>query len=168
VRRFAFSLLVFFMSGMSAIGQNAPTLPVRSATVSSTQALSFGDFSVDGTAGGTVTVSWQGVRNRTGEITLLNMGSEVTPAVFEFKLCPGRTINILYSSSTVEMSGSNGGKLYLHVGPTSFGPSEQFTSNKGCDDFHRVYVGGTLDVGSYSANPGGDYAGSFQLTFVQQ
>jgi hypothetical protein len=168
VQRFAFILISFLLLGIRAVGQSAPGLPLRSATVSATQALDFGDFTISGTSGGTVTVNAYGSRSATGEITLLNMGSVPAQAIFEFKLCPGRTVTIIYSP-TIIMSGSNSGSLTLHVGPTSYGPSgSQFTSNKGCNDIHLISVGGTLDVGSYSANPAGTYTGSFQLTFAQQ
>lgn len=168
MQRIAFFLLFIFLLGMRAVGQNAPDLPLRTGMASSTQALSFGDFTIGGTAGGSVTVDWHGSRSATGEVTLLNMGSQVSQAIFEFKLCPGRTVTITYSP-TVQMVGSNSGYLILNIGPTSFGPSGSlFTSNKGCNDVHLIYVGGTLTVGPYAANPEGDYTGNFELTFAQQ
>ncbi|WP_321438012.1 DUF4402 domain-containing protein [uncultured Bacteroides sp.] len=151
-------------------GQNyAPDLPQRSGTVSSTQNLQFGDLTIQsGSSGGTVSVGYDGSRTATGNVCLLNLGNTPHQAIFEFKLCPGRTVTITYPETTL-LTGSNGGSITLHVGPTNFGTSGSvFTSNKGCDDVHLIYVGGTIDVGSIASNPAGLYTGSFSLTFVQE
>jgi hypothetical protein len=145
-----------------------PGLPLRAATVTATQSLSFGDLTLlSGSAGGTATVDYTGSRSKTGSVLLLNLGTPVQPAIFELKLCPGRVVVITYPP-TITLS-AGGHSMTLHIGPTSVGSSgDSFITNKGCDDTHLISVGGTLDIGSISANPSGLYTGSFDLTFVQQ
>ena len=70
--------LIYF----SINAQEMPPSPI-SVTVNTSQDLSFGDFS-QGSTGGTVNVSSNGVRNSTGEIILLN--GTVTPARFDVTL----------------------------------------------------------------------------------
>lgn len=148
---------------------SAPSLPQRTGTIMATQALHFGDITiVSGSSGGTVTVSHSGMRSSTGNVILLNLGSVARQAIFEYKLCPGRMVNITYPAF-ITLTGQNGGTITLQPGPTNFGPSgASFISNKGCDDIHYIHMGGTIDVRGISANPGGLYTGSINITFIQQ
>lgn len=157
------------ISSLEVSGQTPPSLPERTGILTVTQTLHFGDLTLKtGASSGTVTVDYNGSRTATGDVILLNMGNTAKPAIFQFKLCPGRTVIITYSP-TVYLTGSNGGSILLHIGPTSCGISgAQFTSNKGCDDTHYVNVGGTIDISPISSNPAGLYTGSFDLTFNQQ
>jgi len=157
------------MFGSYGLAQSGPNLPQRTALVSATQALHFGDLTVlSNSSGGTVSVDYNGIRSATGSVVLLNMGNAAQQGIFELKICPGRLINITYNN-TITLTGSNGGSLLLHVGPANIGASgATFLSNKGCDDTHYITVGGTLDVSSVSSNPAGLYTGTFSLTFVQQ
>jgi hypothetical protein len=142
-----------------------PSLPSRSITVIATQSLHFGAFAA-GAAGGTVTVGWDGTRTNTGDITLLSMAPTYQPAIFEIKLCAGRNINITFDP-TVNLSGSDGGNLTLHVGPTEKGPNGvAFTTNTDCNFITPLRVGGTLDVPGGSIP--GEYTGSFFITFNQE
>lgn len=151
------------------LAQTGPDLPQRTATVRATQKLNFGDMTIlSGSSGGTVTVDFNGMRSNTGSVILLNIGNPVQQAIFEVKICPGRMVNVTFPSTAV-LTGSNGGSMLLHLGPTSIGGSgSSFVSNKGCDDIHLISVGGTLDVGAIGTNPAGLYTGTFSLTFVQQ
>jgi len=146
-----------------------PGLPERTAQISSTQSLNFGDITIKpGSSGGKAIVGFDGRPDYLGDVILLEMYTTRQQAIFEFKLCPGRTVTLMYSL-TVVLTGSNGGSMTLNVGPTNLGISgSQFTSNLGCDDLHKIKVGGTLEVGPLSANPPGLYTGSFSLTLIQQ
>ncbi|UQD57332.1 DUF4402 domain-containing protein [Flavobacterium sp. K5-23] len=142
-----------------------PSLPQRSITVMATQQLHFGTFAV-GAGGGSVIVGWDGTRTNTGNITLLSLAPTYQPAIFELKLCAGRSVNISFDP-TVNLSGSDGGNLTLHVGPTEKGPNgTTFIINTDCNFVTPLRVGGTLDV------PGGSipgvYTGSFFITFNQE
>ncbi len=162
-------LLIFFCCMVVSTVVAQPDLPNRSIVVSATQTLYFGELSViSGSAGGTVIVSPNGTRSSTGQAVLINSGNMPHQAIFELKLCAGRSVLVNYISS-IELIGSNGGKLILDLGPTNFGSSGSvFTSNLGCDDIHLIQVGGTLHVGPMTSNPAGVYTGSFVLTFIQQ
>ena len=118
--------------------------------------------------GGTVTVDWQGSRSATGDVVLLSSNPPPSPAIFEVKLCQGRNVVITYSATTL-LTGSDGGSLLLNIGPTEKGVSgSSFPINNDCNFITQVRVGGTLVVGSMTANPGGNYSGSFSITFNQQ
>ena len=146
-----------------------PSLPLRTVSVSPVQPLSFGDLTIQpGSSGGTVTVDYHGTRSNTGNVILLNFGGSVRPALYEFKLCPGRSVTITYPSF-IFLSGSSGGSIKLNLGPTSVGASgSTFYSNMGCDNLQEIRQGGTIEVGSILSNPPGIYSGSFNITFNQQ
>lgn len=164
-----FTFILFCVAIVPLFAQSGPDLPQRTATVQATQALNFGDMTIlSGSSGGTVSVDQNGIRSSTGSVIMLNMGNAVQPAIFEVKICPGRMINVTFPTTAV-LTGSNGGSMLLHLGPTNIGGSgSTFISNKGCDDIHLIRVGGTLDVGSIGSNPAGLYTGTFSLTFIQQ
>lgn len=164
------SLLAFviILSDINAFAQ--PVLPPRTITVNSTQALNFGSFCLvnNGSSGGTVTVDWQGNRTATGQVMLLNSGQSPQAAVFEINLCQGRLVTLTYPSATA-LTGSNGGSVTLSIGPSEKGVSGSvFQVNTDCSFITQVRVGGTLTIGSNTANPGGDYSGNFSITFNQQ
>lgn len=162
--------LFLFQSTLFLFGQNSvPGLPQRTATVMATQAMHFGDITiVSGSSGGTVTIDQNGMRSATGNVILLNLGNFPRQAIFEFKLCPGRLVSINFPPF-INLTGQNGGTIRLDLGPTNYGPSgSTFISNKGCDDIHLIHVGGTIEVNNISANPGGLYTGSFNITFIQE
>lgn len=164
-----FTFILFCNTILPVFAQLGPDLPQRTAVVSATQALNFGDLTLlSGSSGGTVSVDHNGSRTTTGSVIMLNIGNPVQPAIFEVKICPGRMINVTFPTTTI-LNGSNGGSMILNLGPTNIGGSgSTFISNKGCDDIHLIRVGGTLNVGSIVTNPAGLYTGTFSLTFVQQ
>jgi hypothetical protein len=166
---FLFISISFLMLVPSSL-EAQPEPPPRSITVTPTQSLHFGTFSLLSlsSGGGTVTVDWQGYRSSTGDVVLLPLVPTHTPAIFEIKLCQGRNVVITYSPTAI-LTGSNGGLVNLIIGPTEKGPSgSSFTVNADCNFVTQLRVGGTLIVGNNSANPGGFYSGSFTITFNQQ
>lgn len=143
--------------------QAQPTLPQRGITVLPTQPIDFGAFYVNGA--GTIEVDFQGNVNVTGGVISLNT-TTVTPAIFEIKLCQGRTITINYDAS-VMITGSNGGELELGIGPTERGiAGDEFPSANDCNFITVLRVGGKLIVPA-NAVPG-IYTGSFPMNFVQE
>jgi len=130
-----------------------PDLPLRSLTVTATQAIHFGTLCVTGGVGGTVTV-------------LLSMVPTAQPAIFEIKLCQGRNVIITFSATTI-LNGSNGGSLTLDIGPTEKGINgASFTTNSDCSFITPLRVGGTIHIPG-TALPG-IYTGSFDITFNQE
>lgn len=162
------TFVVLAFSLVSAKGQ--PNLPPRTITVNSTQTLHFGSFCLEnsGSAGGSVTVDWQGNRSSSGQIFLLPTAPAHQAAIFEISLCQGRSVIITYPPSTI-LSGNNGGSLTLNIGPTEKGGNGSvFQVNGDCSFITQLRVGGTLIVGSNSANPAGTYTGTFDIIFNQQ
>jgi hypothetical protein len=142
-----------------------PDLPQRTLTVTATQAIHFGTLCVGG-SGGTVSVGWDGSRTSTGDVALIPIAPLAQPAIFEVKLCQGRNVIITFSATTT-LTGSNGGSLTLHIGPTEKGVSgDNFTTNSDCNFVTPLRVGGTLDIPGLSIS--GIYTGSFDITFNQE
>lgn len=140
-----------------------PVLPQRQITVMPTQPIDFGVFCVAGA--GTITVNYEGNVSTTGGVVSVDETS-VTPAIFEIKLCQGRTVTVDYDYS-VWLAGSNGGQLELIVGPTEHGGNgAEFPVNNDCNFITVLRVGGTLDVPA-NAIPG-VYIGSFPIALTQK
>lgn len=163
-------LLSFFMFSEVLYSQNlAPSLPQRLGTVRATQAMHFGDVALrHASAFGTVTIDFNGVRTAGGDAILLNLGSVPRPAIFEFKVCPGRMVTFNYPA-TIQLTGQRGGTLQLNLGSTNRGPNgASFVSNLGCDDIHLIQLGGTIEIRNMASNPEGQYSGNLHITFIQQ
>lgn len=163
-----YHMLLLFVAAMlfctiPSFGQ--PDLPQPTLTVSTTQSLNFGTFSVSGNDG-TVTVNWDGSRSSSGGVILYPISPTSQPAVFEIKLCPGRNVTLTYLAATT-LTRCGASPLTLHIGPTEKGTSgSTFTTNADCNFVTSIRVGGTLDVPA-GATPG-SYTGSFSITFNQQ
>ncbi|MDA3852803.1 MAG: DUF4402 domain-containing protein [Bacteroidales bacterium] len=164
-KRHILRLLLFVTSVFLFIGSGfaQPGLPQREITVLPTQPIDFGVFCVSGA--GTITVDYTGNVTTSGGVVSLDQ-TTVTPAIFEIKLCQGRTVTIDYDYS-VWLDGSNAGQLELFIGPTEHGADgAEFPVNNDCNFITVLRVGGTLDV---PANPvPGVYIGSFPMTFTQK
>lgn len=144
-------------------GYTQPVLPQRQITVLPTQPIDFGTFFANGA--GTITVDYQGNVTTTGQVFTFDQ-TTVTPAIFEIKLCQGRTVTIDYDYS-VQLTGSNGGDLELLIGPTEHGgDGAEFSVTSDCNFITVLRVGGTLNVPA-NAIPG-VYIGSFPMTFTQK
>lgn len=154
------STVVFLFSG-PALAQ--PSLPQRQLTALPTQPIDFGTFYVNGA--GTIEVTYDGTVTTTGGVVSINT-TTVTPAIFEIKLCQGRTVTIDYENA-VFINGSNGGSLELLIGPTEKGPSgAEFPVNSNCNFITVLRVGGKLIVPANAVR--GVYLGSFPMTFTQR
>jgi len=156
--------LIFTVFSFSAMAQENPPIPVQ-VQVNTAQFLNFGAFTV-GTGIGTVTVNSDGNRTNTGDTYLLNMGATPSAALFDVTANPGTIIQIQPETS-ITLNGSNGGSITLNIDSYSTGQTFITTANP-LFDTNPVYVGGTLNLGSSTANPPGQYNGFFTLTFIQQ
>lgn len=140
-----------------------PVLPQRLITVMPTQSIDFGTFCVTGA--GTITVDYTGSVTTNGGVISVDQSS-VTPAIFEVKLCEGRTVTQDYDYS-VWLDGSNGGQLELIIGPTEYGiDGAEFPVTSDCNFITVIRVGGTLNVPA-NAVPG-VYTSSFPMNFTQE
>jgi hypothetical protein len=141
-----------------AFGTNIVHAQIRS--VNSIQNLSFGAFS-QGSAGGTLSISHDGLRTSTGTVVPLNLGYAYYQAIFTVDASPGTIISILNGPDAV-LTGSNGGSMSLRLGTTE--PSSPFTAAEN-PTVTQVSMGGTLTVGNAQETPAGVYTGSFFITF---
>lgn len=157
-----FTIVLFFCADLSFA---QPILPQRTLTVTSTQSLHFGSFCVTGSGGGTVTVGYDGSRTATGDIALLAISPVATPAIFEVKLCEGRSVLITFIANTT-LIGSEG-SISLDIGPTEKGISgSNFQTSGNCDFINLLRVGGTLSIPGSSSS--GIYSGNFDISFNQE
>jgi hypothetical protein len=156
-------LLLLMQLAQPALGQEPPPRPI-SVYVNPAQGLIFGAF-FQGITGGMVTIHPDGSRTVSGSIVQANLGFPFSPAVFEVTANPGTLISIMNGPDVI-LSGSNGGTLSLHIGPSSTGTP--FVSNATSPSRTLVRIGGTLTVGPPPANPAGNYSGTFSVTFIQE
>lgn len=155
-----FKTVVFLLvCNFSTIAQEA-TIPLSVVCI---QDISFGAF-FQGNLGGTVRVSHDNTRLLSGDIVELNIsGFSHFPAIFELTGNPGSLLSILRASKSALFC-SNGGSLSFQSGecsinfPTLIPPSGHI----------QVSVGGILSIEGSQANPSGNYAGSWEITFIQE
>lgn len=163
LRKLFLPVCLFLFTITAALQVNAqekPPKPIQ-VKVSTLRHLSFGTFIQSGTHG-TVIVTHEGIRSKTGDIILPNMSSIVTAALFEVYSLPGTLVTIL-NGPVSELTGSNGGTLLLTIGTSSTG-SPFITTG----ELTYVSIGGELEVGSLGEDPAGIYSGSFTVTFIQE
>lgn len=155
------ALLLFVYLPVHA--QEAPPRPIG-VYVDPAQGLIFGAF-FQGVSGGNVIIYPDGSRSVTGSIVQANLGFHFSPAIFEIDANPGTRISIL-NGPDVFLTGSNGGSMRLHIGPSNLGA--QFITTASAPGRTQVRIGGTLTVGTPLANPAGSYSGMFSVTFIQE
>jgi len=157
-------LVSLLLVNWSLVAQEKPPKPIQ-VSVSTLQHLNFGTFIQSGTSG-TISVDFGGAVTPGGSVIIPSLGFNAhtipTPALFEVTAHPGTLITI-QNGLPATLTGSNGGTLSLTIGASSVG-SPFVTQNP----ITYVYVGGTLTVGTMSANPAGNYTGTFSITFIQQ
>ncbi|MDX1544988.1 MAG: DUF4402 domain-containing protein, partial [Christiangramia sp.] len=100
----------------------------------------------------------------TGDITLLNNGT-VSPALYDVYANPGTIITVTHPPS-FELTGTSGQKITLEI--NSYSTGKTFISTQSPAIPNSVYLGGTLILGSSSANGPGNYSGTINITFNQQ
>ncbi|WP_321289072.1 DUF4402 domain-containing protein [uncultured Sunxiuqinia sp.] len=133
--------------------------------VYSAQELSFGSF-YGGSSGGTVVVSPDGNRTTTGSITGVAL-SPGTPAIFDVRLIPGRIVHISFPSSAMLYKVGSGENMMITEFTTDKS-GNYFVTTSAHPFINPVKIGATLNVGSVSSNPSGDYVGSFSVVFIQE
>ncbi len=166
-----FSVIVLLFINFSSYAQRKLPLigiekPPRPITlyVNPAQGLSFGAF-YEGTSGGTIIVNANGSRSTTGTVIGVNLGFSYSPAIFQVDAEPGTLITIS-NGPDINLTGSNGGTMSLHIGSSDLG--SPFTATAVSPSRTQLRIGATLTVGTPIANPPGNYSGTFSVTFIQQ
>ena len=126
------------------------------------QNLQFGTFS-QGTQGGTLVISPDGMRSVTGSIVLLNFGSSYSPSIFEIEAPKNSIVSILNGPDAI-LTGSNGGTMSLKIGASK--PDSPFPVLIDPPGRTQISIGGTLTVGNASSSPPGIYTGNFYISIV--
>lgn len=160
---FSFFYLAALIYAVPMQSQERPPIPIE-VEVNTSQFLNFGAFTI-GSGKGTVSVDHQGTRSFSGDVYLLNFGQTVSPALFDVKANPGTILSIL-TQRDIYLRGDNGGRIRLEL--DSFSPDEMFISTAQPPHVNSLYVGGTLFLENASANPPGNYSGTFSITVVHQ
>lgn len=159
-RLILFCILILMIFHQKSDGQEKPPRPIE-LLVKTEQGLQFGAF----TYGlGTVTITPQGGRTQTGDVILVSLGHTYTPAWIQVKGNIGTLVTININPSSIRNGGYSVPLTFTNPIPIS-SPSSPFiiTTNNWMD----IFIGGTLTVGSSSANPAGSYSGSFDVIFIQ-
>ena len=130
--------------------------------ITTIQNMQFGYFS-QGTSGGSIVISADGLRSVTGSIIPLNFGNNYFQAIFEIEAPLGSIISLLSGQSAV-LSGSNGGSMSLQIDNSN--PASPFYTTIAPPDKTQINVGGTLTVGNTSLSPPGNYTGNFYVLFL--
>ena len=154
--------LFSFFSGTVA-AQEQPPRPMQ-IFANPGQGLLFGAF-VHGTTGGTVIMNANGIRSSTGDVILLGLGNNFSPAIYEVEANSGTVVNIM-NGADIPLTGSNGGTIMLHLGTADVG--SPFIVNTQSPVRMQVRIGGTLTIGNALVNPPGAYSGTYQVTFIQE
>ena len=146
-------LLVLFLFNGSLVSAQVLVNPVQN--------LSFGAFS-QGAAGGTISVSNNGVAATTGTVVSLAFGgiNDVLPAIFEVEAPVGTVISVS-NGPDANLTGSNGGKMILHLGSSNPVTPFAVVNQTGRT---LINIGGTLTIGNQSSTPPGAYSGTFYIT----
>lgn len=151
-----------------SFGQTDPTDTIPGdpggLTVYTVQNMSFGAFT-NGSTGGTVSISTNGTRSVTGNVVLLNLGTQYFQAIFDIDAPQGSIVSIL-NGSDATLTGSNGGSMSMQIGGSD--PPSPFITVVSQPARTQVNIGGLLTVGSSAANPPGTYTGTFYITFNQE
>lgn len=134
-------------------------LQAQALAVANAQGINFGTFYQLADAGGAITLTNQGVRSASGDVSLLQ--SDYYYAVFTVSTTEAGPVTVVVDQPEIILYGSNGGTMRLQIGP-SRQTSTQLTSTSPAD----ICVGGTLSVGSRASNPPGVYSGEGIITFI--
>jgi len=173
-KQIIYPLLFLVIGGGNVLAQMPPTLPPRTpVVVSASLPLMFGDFCYLSGSTGSVTVSPLGVRTPGGSVVL--MGGNVQQGQFEFNLLPGRIVVVRCAVMPPFMvSSMPPGVGNTRITDISFDLESgtyiergngyiRFRSNTGSNPLHRLYMGGTMEVGSALPSNPGVYLNDIQL-----
>lgn len=146
-------------------GQEKPPRPIK-IRVQPLDALKFGAF-CQGSSGGTVIITADGSRSKTGDIVLLSSSfGNYSPGIIQVLALKGTVVHIATGLTGTLTGGTPLGSMDLQVGGTW--PPSPFVVTTEPPLWMNIQVGGTLTVGPPGNNPPGSYSGLFNITFIQE
>ena len=146
-------LLLSVVANAATVGSNIQAEIVAGTVITHTgTALQLGNFTVT-VAGGTLSISPEGVRGATGSVVLVS-GVTATAASFDVTGAPGSTYSVsLPADGTVTVTGP-GDPMVLN-----FVSSPPASGTFGGSGVQTLFVGATLTIPANQ--PAGHYSGSF-------
>lgn len=131
----------------------AATSPAQNINISTEQDLSFGEFYISGTTGGTIEISDSGTWNSSGGIQLLNPTHQ--PAVFLLSTSSPTPVEVQVETSSSSLTNAEGKKMILRLNSTGI---TSYTISQGTPK--KISLGGTLRMDADIGNSPGDYSGN--------
>ena len=137
------------------------------------QTLHFGDvtWGQNTNTGGSVKISFDGMRSTTGNIIALNSGTPATPAVFHIQSEQNERslISFNYKTGNIVLLGTNGATLNMELDVSSEGDSGELVTLDRCCPMHTyLRIGAILHIGPMHQNPPGLYRGVFYVVVNNQ
>ncbi len=162
MRRAILYIAILISTLFAGSGLKAQELPPRPLVVYTHMNMNFGTF-IAGLGGGTVTISPQGIREKQGDIYLVNSGNFPSAAIYRVEAMPGNIINMLIPS-TITLNGDSGGQISLQI--TNSDPEAPYINRITPPYYMEVKLGGRLTIPVNT--PAGNYNGSYTITFIQE
>jgi hypothetical protein len=159
-------VLIWLLGTLGSYAQENPPMPIE-VEVRTARFLDFGAFTT-GSSTGTVHVSHDSRPTTTGDAIIIN-SQDITSALFDVYANPGTIINLMPASNNFELTGSNGGSLFVNIDDSDFSTGPIFITTANSTTPNEVYMGGTLNVSNVnSENPPGNYSGTIIINFIQE
>ncbi len=127
--------------------------------------LTFGTFA-PGASGGEVIISPAGHRSANGTVVLLE-NTSYNSASFGYRVGGKHKLRISLPLSAQLTREGGGGSMNI-TNFTSDWDDNRYETRPGSPQFYYVNVGATLNVKGATGNPGGNYRGTFTVTFHQE
>jgi hypothetical protein len=152
--------IIFFLINISVYSQvsvtgTAYTEIVPLATAKETVQLNFGRFSPDA-GGGSITISYDGIRVATGLVTLLD--GPFSQGTFAVSGSENNSLSVILPV-TLQLLYHNKSINTVYLDKWTFNIPETTTGSR------LVYIGATLNFRSLEINPAGFYSGTYQVIF---
>lgn len=128
------------------------------------QEMNFGAFA-QGSFGGNLSISPEGMRTASGSVVPLNFGATYLPLILEIEGPRGAILSILAQETTL-LTGSNGGTIKLKI--TSSNPALPFIIADDAPAKTILKIGAELIIGNVTDSPPGNYSGTVNISFVRE
>lgn len=152
---------IFYLEGFGQKIETTVKVPTTVFTVNVKQELQLGAFT-QGSSGGSISISPEGVRTGLGTVLPLNFGVNYAPLILEIQGPRGSVVSML-ANETV-LTGSNGGTMNLTIQSTN--PQMPIVITDDPPEKVIIKIGAVLRVGNSLESPPGNYSGSLNISFI--